>query len=375
MTSLHPLLPNLDDEIVAEMLKRVGAKSIDELFSDIPKRIRLKRLLRVSEGRPESVVRRETLAKLAENRTPPNTLCFLGGGVWPHYIPAVVESITSRQEFYTSYTPYQAEISQGMLQALFEYQSLMCDLLGMEACNSSMYDWASAAGEAVRMATRVTGRNGILVAGNIGPNRLEVIKSYVQATKIQVDTIDFDNETGQLDINDALVKLNDGVAGVYLENPNYFGILETGINELVQAIHKRGGLALVGVDPISLSVVREPGAYDADIVVGEGQPHGIPMNYGGPHLGIFAVRELTLARDMPGRLIGITTTKDSPQKAFSMVLQTREQHIRREAATLNICTNQSLMAIAASSYLALLGKNGFKKLGEVILSNSHYAAR
>ncbi len=374
MPTPHPLLPNLDDDIVAEMLKRIGAKSIDELFSDIPKRVRLKRTLQVPEGKPESVVRRETLAKLAENRTPPSTPCFLGGGVWPHYIPAVVESIMSRQEFYTSYTPYQAEISQGVLQALFEYQSLMCDLLGMEACNSSMYDWASAAAEAVRMATRVTGRNGILVAGNVGPNRLEVIKSYVQATNVQVDIISFNHETGQLDLYDALSKLNDGVAGVYVENPSYFGCLETGVGELIQAVHKRGGLAIVGVDPISLSVVREPGAYGADIAVGEGQPLGIPMNYGGPHLGIFAVRELALARNMPGRLIGMTTTKDSSQKAFSMVLQTREQHIRREAATSNICTNQSLMALAASSYLALLGKSGFKKLGEVILSNSHYAA-
>ncbi len=375
MPTPHPLLPNLEDEIVAEMLKRIGAKSVDELFSDIPKRVRLKRTLQVPEGKPESVVRRETLAKLAENMTPPRTLCFLGGGVWPHYVPAVVESITSRQEFYTSYTPYQPEISQGVLQALFEYQSLMCDLLGMDACNSSMYDWASAAAEAVRMATRVTGRNGILVAGNVGPNRLEVIRSYVQATDVQVDTVNFNHETGRVDINDALTKLNDGVAGVYVENPNYFGCLETGIGELIQAVHKRGGLAIVGVDPISLSVVREPGVYGADIAVGEGQPLGIPMNYGGPHLGIFAVRELALARNMPGRLIGITTTKDSAQKAFSMVLQTREQHIRRETATSNICTNQSLMAIAASSYLALLGKSGFKKLGEVILSNSHYAAR
>jgi glycine dehydrogenase subunit 1 len=370
-----PAPPNLDDEIVAEMLKRIGARSIDELFSDIPKQVRLKRALQLGEGEPESVVRRETLAKLAQNMTPPTALCFLGGGVWPHYVPAAVESIMSRQEFYTSYTPYQAEISQGVLQGLFEYQSLMCDLLGMEACNSSMYDWASAAAEAVRMATRVTGRNGILVAGNVGPNRLEVIKSYVQATSAQVDTVDFNHETGQVDINDALAKLNDGVAGVYVENPSYFGCLETGINELIQAVHRRGGLAIVGVDPISLSVVKEPGAYGADIAVGEGQPLGIPMNFGGPHLGIFAVRELALARNMPGRLVGITTAKDSEQKAFSMVLQTREQHIRREAATSNICTNQSLMALAAASYLALLGKTGFKKLGEVILSNSHYAAK
>lgn len=375
MPSPHPLLPNLDEGIVREMLRRIGAKSVDELFSDIPKRVRLKRPLRIPAGSPESLVRRETLDKLAQNKTGAGTLCFMGGGVWPHYVPAVVESITSRQEFYTAYTPYQAEISQGVLQALFEYQSLMCDLLGTEACNSSMYDWASAAGEAVRMSSRATGRDGILVAGNIGPSRLEVIKAYIQASNIQLETVDFDKQTGQVNIEDARVKLNDGVAAIYVENPNYFGVLESGIHELIQMVQRRGGLAIVGVDPVSLSVVKEPGAYGADIVVGEGQPLGISMNYGGPHLGIFAIRELALARNMPGRLIGMTTAKDSSQKAFSMVLQTREQHIRREAATSNICTNQSLMAIAAASYLALLGKNGFAKLGDAILSNSHYAAK
>ena len=374
--SRQPLLANLDEALVSEMLLRIGAGSIDELFSDIPPKVRLNRKLNIPEGGTEYAVRREVQAKLATNRTPPAALCFLGGGVWPHYVPAVVESIMARQEFYTAYTPYQAEISQGMLQALFEYQSMMCDLLGMEACNSSMYDWASAAGEAVRMASRVTGRKKALVGANIGPQRRAVIQTYVEPAGIELVTVGFDPSKGSLDLEDLRSKVSTDAACLYLESPNYFGIIEDGAAELVSSIHGAGGLAVVGVDPISLSLVREPGAYGADIVVGEGQPLGIPMNYGGPHLGIFAVRDMKLARSMPGRLIGITTPMGEPGgRAFSMVLQAREQHIRREAATSNVCTNQSLMAVAAASYLSLLGKEGFRKLGEVIISNSHFASR
>jgi glycine dehydrogenase subunit 1 len=358
------------------MLQKAGADSVDDLFSDIPAHLRLQRKLRLPEGESEYAIRREVQERLSANRTPPSSLCFLGGGVWPHYVPAAVESITSRQEFYTSYTPYQAEISQGMLQALFEYQSLMCDLLGMEACNSSLYDWASAAGEAVRMAGRVTGRRTILVGASVGPRRLAVMKSYAEPMGLKFVSIRFDKSIGTLDLGDLRRKLSTDVAGVYFENPNYLGVIEEEAQELVSAAHGGGALAVVGIDPISLSLVKNPGAYGADIAVGEGQPLGIAMNYGGPHLGIFAVRETRLARSMPGRLIGLTTTVADPtQKAFAMALQTREQHIRREGATSNICTNQALMAVAAASYLALLGRSGFRKLGESIIANSHYAAR
>jgi glycine cleavage system P protein (glycine dehydrogenase) subunit 1 len=358
------------------MLARAGAGSIEDLFSDIPPGIRLKRRLRIPEGSSEYTVRREVQTRLSANKTPPAALCFLGGGVWPHYIPAAVEAIASRQEFYTSYTPYQAEISQGMLQALFEYQSLMCDLLGMEACNSSLYDWASAAGEAIRMAGRVTGRKRALIAGNAGPQRRAVIRTYTEPMGMELETVAFDRSKGTVDAADLERKLSSDVACLYLENPNFFGVIEAGVKDAVSRIHSAGGLAVVGVDPISLSLVREPGAYGADVVVGEGQPLGIAMNYGGPHLGIFAVNDIKLARSMPGRLIGITTaTADPAQKAFAMVLQAREQHIRREGATSNVCTNQSLMAVAAASYLSLLGKDGFRKLGETVISNSHFAAK
>jgi glycine dehydrogenase subunit 1 len=370
----HPLLPNLDDNIVAEMLKKVGVSSISELFSDIPENFILKRRLRIPEGKSESTISREVYEKLAKNHTPPEALCFLGGGVWPHYIPAAIDSIVSRQEFYTSYTPYQPEVSQGILQALFEYQSLMCDILGMEVTNSSMYDWASAAGEAVRMVAKITRRSVFLVSSNIGPERLSVIRTYVEPLGLELKEIEFDKRSGELELASLESALSNKVAGIYFENPNYFGVIEGRVGEIVDSVHRVGGLAVVGVDPISLAVIKEPGSYGADIAIGEGQPLGIPMNYGGPHIGIFAVSNLNLARSMPGRLIGMTTVKNSSDRAFCMVLQTREQHIRREGATSNICTNQSLMAVSVASYLALLGKKGFKRLGEVILANSHYAA-
>jgi len=376
MTSIepHPFLPNLDEEIVELMLKQAGASSIAELFSDIPSEFTLKRKLAIPEGQPEATVRREVTRRLARNAAGGDSLCFLGGGVWPHYIPAAVESILSRQEFYTSYTPYQPEISQGMLQALFEYQSLMCDILGMEVCNSSMYDWASASAEAARMVARVKGRNVFLVAESVGPQRLEVIRTYVEPMGLTIKTVAFDRRTGELDQTSVAASLGGDVAGIYLENPNFFGVVEEDVEGLMDQVHRIGGLGVVGVDPMSLSILRNPGSYNADVVVGEGQPLGIPMNFGGPHVGIFAVREMSLARSMPGRLIGMSTTKDGGEKAFCMVLQTREQHIRREHASSNICTNQALLALATACYLSLLGRNGFSHLGEVILANSHYAA-
>src|SRR5712692_3347571 len=377
MVEAHPFLPNLEDETIEKMLKQVKAGSIVELFSDIPEGLLLRRRLSIPDGEGEAVVRKDLHGRLARNKTPPDALCFLGGGVWPHYIPAAVDSILSRQEFYTSYTPYQPEISQGMLQALFEYQSMMCDLLGMQVCNSSMYDWASAAGESLRMVARVKKRKTVLVAKGIGQGRSEVIRTYTEPMGVRLRAVEFDPDTGELDLGSLRAALSQGgqdVAALYLENPNVFGVIEENVGDAVEMVHAAGGLAVVGVNPITLSLLRDPGSYGADIVVGEGQPLGVPMNYGGPHMGIFAVKDVGLARSMPVRLIGMTTTKDGNQKAFCMVLQTREQHIRREAATSNICTNQALLALAAAAYMSLLGKNGFRKLGEVNLANSHYAA-
>jgi glycine dehydrogenase subunit 1 len=377
LVEAHPFLPNLEQETIEKMLKQVRANSISELFADIPEGLQLKRKLAIPEGEGEAKVRKDILARLARNKTSPEALCFLGGGVWPHYVPAAVDSILSRQEFYTAYTPYQPEISQGMLQVLFEYQSMMCDLLGMQVCNSSMYDWASAAGEAVRMAARVKKRKTILVAESSGDGRLDVIRTYSEPMGLKLRPVGFDTKTGELDfvsLKSALEQNAGDVAALYLENPNIFGVIEEEVERAMEMVHGAGGLGIAGVNPTSLSVLRDPGSYGTDIVVGEGQPLGVPMNFGGPHIGIFAVRDTTLARSMPGRLIGMTTTKGGEQKAFCMVLQTREQHIRREGAMSNICTNESLLALATAVYLALLGKNGFRKLGEVNVANSHYAA-
>jgi glycine dehydrogenase subunit 1 len=357
MVEAHPFLPNLEDETIERMLKQVKATSISDLFSDIPQGLKLNRRLAIPDGEGEAVVRKDLHRRLARNKTPPDSLCFLGGGVWPHYVPAAVDSILSRQEFYTAYTPYQPEISQGMLQSLFEYQSMMCDLLGMQVCNSSMYDWASAAGEAVRMAARVKKRRTVLVAKTIGQGRLEVIKTYSEPMDVKLQPVEFDPKSGGLDLGSLRSRLSQAegdVAALYLENPNVFGVIEENVESAIEMVHAAGGLAVVGVNPISLSVLRDPGSYGADIAVGEGQPLGVSMNYGGPHMGIFAVKDIGLARSMPGRLIGMTSTKDGSGKAF--------------------CTNQALLALAAAAYMSLLGKNGFKKLGEVNLANSHYAA-
>src|SRR3989441_11059664 len=270
MVEAHPFLPNLEDETIERMLKQVKADSIAELFSDIPKGLLLKRRLSIPDGEGEAAVRKDLHGRLARNKTPPDALCFLGGGVWPHYIPAAVESVVSRQEFYTSYTPYQPEISQGMLQALFEYQSLMCDLLRMEACNSSMYDWASAAGEATRMAAKVTGRRRFLLCGDIGPTRLEVIKAYVSPMDVELEALPLDGRSGATDFSALSSRITSEVAGVYVENPNYFGVLEEGLLDLSTRLHERGGVLVVGADPLSLSIVKPPGEYGADIVVGEG---------------------------------------------------------------------------------------------------------
>lgn len=369
-----PFLPNDNDETIKRLLKKMGLSSEDDLFDCIPEKVRLRKSLNIPEATDEHTLRREIEQRLEKVSVHPNSLCFLGGGVWPHYVPAVVDSIVSRQEFYTSYTPYQPEISQGMLQALFEYQSLMCDLLKMEVCNSSMYDWSTAAAEAVRMACRVTEKRKVVIAGNVSLNRINVIKTYCWPLDIEVTIAPFDREYGGIDIAKLNSIIDDNVSAFYFENPNYFGIIETGAGEVVELLHQKKSLAITGIEPISLSIIKPPGEYNADIVVGEGQPLGIHMNYGGPHLGIFAVNDIKLARSMPGRLIGMTKTMKGENKAFTMVLQSREQHIRRESATSNICTNQALMALASSVYLALLGKSGLRMLAETIISNSHYAA-
>jgi glycine dehydrogenase subunit 1 len=370
----HPYIPNSTAEAKKELMLELGIQSIDELYKDIPEKLLLKRRLNLPDGSSEFEVKKHVESLLSRNKTSVEMPTFLGAGCWPHYVPAVVENIVFRSELLTSYTPYQPEISQGMLQALFEYQSMICELTGMEASNSSMYDWASAVGEAARMAARVTKRMGILVPRIIHPERDATLRTYAQPAGITVEQVDYDKETGQLDIEDLKEKISQETAAVYVENPTYLGFIETEAKAAAQVAHDKGALFITGVDPVSLGVLKPPGDYGADIVVGEGQPLGNAMSFGGPLLGILACHDnMELIRQMPGRAIGITTELDGTSKRFCMALQTREQHIRREKATSNICTNEALCAVAATVYLALLGPQGLKELGEACIVNAHYA--
>jgi len=357
-------------------MKEVGIKSIEELYSDVPRKFMLKRKLNLPEPLSELELKKHVEKVLSRNKGCMDMPVFLGAGCWPHYVPAVVDYVVQRSELLTSYTPYQPEISQGMLQVLFEYQSMICELTGMGVANCSMYDWASALGEAVRMATRVTGRNEALIPKIIHPERKATLETYSEPSGIKVETVDYDKETGQLNLEDLKEKISEKTASVYIENPSYLGFIETQVDEISEVTHEKGALLIVGVDPISLGVLRPPGDYGADIVVGEGQPLGNPMNYGGPLLGIFACRDdVKLIRQMPGRIIGKTKTLDGNQTGFCMVLQTREQHIRRGKATSNICSNEALCAVAAAAYIALLGPKGLKELGEHIIYKSNYAMK
>jgi len=371
----HPYLPNSVPEIKETMLEDIGVKSIEDLYSDIPVELKFKRELDIPGPNSEAEVKRLISGQLEKNltlRCPP----FLGGGVWPHYVPAVVDEIVRRAEFLTSYTPYQPEMTQGMLQVIFEYQSLICELLGMEVANASMYDWATALGEAARMASRLNRKDVFIVPSLISSKRFSVLKSYTDPAGIKVVQVDYDKTTGQIDLEDLKDNMDGKVAGVYVENPSYLGFIEENVDTIAEIAHDSKALFVVGVDPTSLGLIKPPGEYGADLVIGEGQPLGNHMNFGGPLLGLFACRDdPRMMRQMPGRLIGVTDTMDGSRRGFTMTLQTREQHIRREKATSNICSNQALNAVASAAYLSLMGPSGFKELSEVVASRARYAMR
>ena len=373
----HPYIPNSLPETKQEMMREIGIRNIDELYTDVPEKYLLKKALNLPpKPLSEMEVKNHVEALLSKNKSGADIPIFLGAGCWPHYVPALVKEIVQRSEFLTSYTPYQPEISQGMLQALFEYQSMICELTSMEVSNCSMYDWASALGEAARMATRIKGRNEILIPKIIHPERAATLKVYAEPASIKMKQIAYDPETGQIDLEDLKSKISDKTAAVCIENPSYLGFIEAQVDEISQETHSHNALLIVGVDPTSLGILRPPGEYGADIVVGEAQPLGNAMNYGGPLLGIMACRDdMSLIRQMPGRIIGLTTTQDGSRQGFCMAMQTREQHIRREKATSNICTNEALCAVASAAHMALLGPEGFRELGETIMYKANYAMR
>ncbi len=375
LSKIHRYLPNSVPEIKEKMMDDIGISSIADLYSDIPNELVYKGILEIPGPSTEAEVKAHVSGLLEENTTlrcPP----FMGGGVWPHYVPSVVDEVVHRAEFLTSYTPYQPEISQGMLQSVFEYQSQVCELVGMDVANSSLYDWSTAVGEATLMSSRITRKTKVLVPDLMSPFRYSVLKTYTEPAGLSVEKVDHDEITGLMDLEDLKDKVDGDTAAVYIENPSYMGFVEENAVDVGEIAHDNKALYVVGVDPTSLGVLKAPGGYGADIVCGEGQPLGNHMSYGGPLLGILACKhDNRYIRQMPGRIIGITETLKDQRRAYTMTLQTREQHIRREKATSNICSNQALCAVAAGVYLSLLGPTGMRELGETIISRARYAQR
>ncbi|MBI1886437.1 MAG: aminomethyl-transferring glycine dehydrogenase subunit GcvPA [Chloroflexi bacterium] len=360
MSAPHPYIPNTDEDRRA-LLRAIGANSAEELFADIPAEFRIEGL-NLPPALSEQDLVRELSELAAGNRVPgqDRVACFLGGGAYRHFIPSVVSHVVGRSEFYTAYTPYQPEISQGTLQTMFEFQSMVCELTGMDVANAGMYDGASALAEACLMACNVTGRGRIALLSTVNPDHAAVVRTYASGRGLDVDVF----APGE-------AVLTSEHACLAVQRPNFFGYLEDAA-VCQRAAHGAGALFVVSADPISLGLFKPPGEYGADIVVGEGQSLGWPVNFGGPWLGLFACRQ-EFVRQMPGRIVGRTKDLDG-RTGYVLTLQTREQHIRRERATSNICTSQQLVALAATVYLAAMGKHGLRRVAELCYHKAHYAA-
>ena len=355
---VSPYSPNTDADR-RQMLEAIGVASADELFKDIPAEHR-NPPLDLPPPRSEFELRLEIEELARENAVPGDYACFLGAGSYRHYVPAVVRQIVSRGEYMTSYTPYQPEVAQGTLQTAYEFQSLVCQLMGMEVANAGMYDGSTSLAEAALMAARITKLDRVAVLDTVSPMYQEVLRTYLQAPGLAMDTV----AAGQ-------VELEEGTACLLVQQPNFFGYMED-LAKLSDAAHSQGALLVVYSDPISLGMFRPPGDYDADIVVAEGQSLGVAPSYGGPYVGIFASKGRHL-RQMPGRIVGKTVdTRGRP--GYALTLQTREQHIRRERATSNICTSVALIALAATVYMGALGKRGLRRIAELCYHKAHYAS-
>lgn len=358
------------DEDRRQMLAAIGVESFDELIAAIPEVLRADQYLQLPEPLSELDIEKEIREITGNNRAANEYITFLGGGAYDHFIPRVVDFLISRSEFYTAYTPYQAEVSQGTLQAMYEYQSMICALTGMDVSNASMYDGATAMAEAAMMARNINRKNKILVSDTCHPHYLKVLDTYAESLKLEIVNIRM-TEDYRLDMAALNVLADDAVSAIIVQSPNFFGYLED-VQAVSKIAHDHQALFIQGTDPISLALLKAPGDYETDIVFAEGQVLGNHLNFGGPYLGIFAAKE-KYVRKMPGRIIGATTDTKG-RRGFVLNLQTREQHIRREKATSNICTNQGLNALAATIYLALMGKNGLKKVAELTTQKTHYLA-
>lgn len=364
---MYPYIPNTHED-EREMLQSMGISSIEELFEDIPANVKLNRQLNLSSSKSELEVARHIKNLTEKNMSTEDLTCFLGAGVYDHYIPSVVKHITSRSEFYTAYTPYQPEISQGTLQVIFEYQSMICNITGMDVSNASMYDGPTACAEAAMMAADSGKRNKILISKTVHPETRRIVATYMKFRNVEV--VEVDMADGATDIEKLKAAIDSNTAGVIVQNPNFFGVVED-MEEVERITHENKALLIMNVDPISLGVIKTPGEIGADIAVGEGQSLGNPLNYGGPYLGFMAVTN-KLMRKMPGRIVGQTEDIEG-KRAFVLTLQAREQHIRREKASSNICSNQALNALAAAVYLTTMGKKGLKEVALQSASKAHYA--
>jgi glycine dehydrogenase subunit 1 len=362
-----PYIANTDDDR-QKMLRTIGVTSFEELIQAVPQQVRWRGELSLPPGCSELEVAQEVEALARENGGPDQLVSFFGAGAYDHFIPGAVAQLLTRPEFYTAYTPYQAEVSQGTLQSIFEFQTLICQLTEMEVANASMYDAASAMGEAALMAHACTDRDHLVVAGSIHPTYLQTLRTYTQSLGLTIESIPFPE--GRVDVAALDQMVGDRTAAVFLQHPNFLGILEPQ-GRVIEMAHRVEALAVICVDPISLGLLKPPGQLGADIVLGEGQVLGNPVSFGGPFLGFFACKK-ELIRRMPGRLVGETTDRLG-RRGYVLTLQTREQHIRRERATSNICTNHALSALAATIYLSLLGPEGLQQVAELCLQKSHYA--
>ncbi|QBS37981.1 aminomethyl-transferring glycine dehydrogenase subunit GcvPA [Thermaerobacter sp. FW80] len=363
-------IPHTDEDREA-MLAALGIASVDELFRDIPPELRLGRPLDLPPAltEPELVAHLEALAAANPGTT---KVCFLGGGVYDHFIPSVVPYLAGRGEFATAYTPYQPEVSQGTLRAIFEFQTMIAELTGLDVANASMYDGATALAEAAFMAVNIARRERIVVLGGVHPEARQVLQTYAAGQALPVTVVPVDPEQGTTDLAalDRVLAAGD-VACVLIQQPNFYGCLEPA-PEIARRAKGAGAMVVVSADPVSLGLLEAPGRYGADIVVGDGQSLGLPMAYGGPHFGFFACRA-EYVRRLPGRIVGRTVDRRG-REGYVLTLQTREQHIRRDRATSNICTNHSLMALAATIHLAALGPRGLRQLAELCLHKAHYLA-
>lgn len=363
-----PFIPNTDQDR-QEMLSKIGVSSFEDLISIIPEEIRLKDPI----GLPPKLSEYEAMKLLNkyadENVTAATHTCFMGFGAYDRYIPAIVGSVLERPEFKTAYTPYQAEVSQGTLQAMYEFQSMICELTQMDVANASLYDGGTALAEACLMSHAHNKKREIIFCGTVHPNYLRVVKTLCVGKKLTYKIILDDD--GMCDLSKLTSEISDDTCAVIVQHPNAYGSLED-VFEIEKIVHSKKALFIVSVDPISLGLIEPPGNYNADIVVGEGQQLGVPMNFGGPYLGLFACKK-EFVRKIPGRLAGITEDIDG-KRGFVLTLQTREQQIKRERATSNICTNQGLIMLAATVYMETMGKEGIKEVAEMSFTGAHYLA-